>query len=94
MPGLSKLNVAYQITKVLANPASSRNDHWEVYKSFKELGPIFRIKTPVLDIVWLKDLESIERLFRQDAKYPARIMIPSWQEWRDLNKAAQGIITV
>jgi hypothetical protein len=96
MPGPSKLETARTIAKLIFNPAAIKNAHWDMFKSFKEYGPIFRFTTPAFKMVWLKDLESIERLFRQesqDAKYPAPVLGPTWKEWRDLNNEAQGVVT-
>ncbi|ELU04306.1 hypothetical protein CAPTEDRAFT_117101 [Capitella teleta] len=68
--------------------------HWYTYDAFKKYGSVFHIKFPALNMIWLNDVPAIERLLRLDGKYPARIMVQSWKEWRELNDKELGVLTV
>ena len=68
--------------------------HWDTIKGFHKFGPIYRLKAGTFDIVWLKDVDAIEKMLRHDGKYPRRIPMVPWQEWREKNGHSMSILTV
>lgn len=93
IPGPSRLVLARDTVLQLAG-RPMHNSHWEVYNGFKTFGPIMKVNMPGLKFVWLKDIAAIEKLFRQDGKYPSRILINAWKEFREVNEKSMGILTV
>lgn len=62
-------------------------------KSFEKYGPIFKVKLGSFSLVTMCDVDGVEKLHRQEGKYPRRIIVQSWRHWRDEQGLARGIIT-
>lgn len=94
MPGPSTFETTMLAVKTLAGAEEIKYAHWYTYDAFKKYGSVFHVKFPALNMIWLNDVPAIERLLRLDGKYPARIMVQSWKEWRELNDKELGVLTV
>jgi len=60
----------------------------------KKYGPLVREQFGprlVDSVLSIFDIEAVETLHRYDGKYPRRIIIQSWQDWRDESPYARGI---
>lgn len=62
-------------------------------KAFEKYGPIFKIKVGTFSMVNICDVDGVEKLCRQEGKYPRRIIVQCWRDWRDEQGLARGILT-
>ncbi|XP_076022056.1 sterol 26-hydroxylase, mitochondrial [Genypterus blacodes] len=54
-------------------------------------GPIWRSKFGPFDIVNVASAELIAQVINQEGKYPVRVELPHWKEYRDLRGHAYGL---
>ncbi|KAM3850721.1 sterol 26-hydroxylase, mitochondrial [Diretmus argenteus] len=54
-------------------------------------GPIWRSRFGPLDIVNVACPELISQVIRQEGRYPVRVELPHWKEYRDLRGQAYGL---
>ncbi|XP_046574217.1 1,25-dihydroxyvitamin D(3) 24-hydroxylase, mitochondrial-like [Haliotis rubra] len=66
--------------------------HESIQDRHKTYGPIFREKLGVLDAVFLMDVDAVESLLRQDGKYPSRMQVDIWHEYRNITGLGKGLL--
>ena len=66
--------------------------HVLLQEKHKRYGPIFREHFPGMSFVQICDVKDIEHLLRNDHKYPSRIIMDSWVQWRKDAQESQGIL--
>ena len=70
------------------------DSHWQLIEGFQKYGSVFRVKAGFLEFLMLKDLEATEKMLRLEGKYPRRITLGPWKEWREKNGHAMSFLTV
>ena len=90
IPGPKGLPVVGSLPEVIRNIGKG---HELITRRFKEFGPIFKEKAGAMVMVNTCDLEAIEKLCRHEGKYPKRIVIPPWNQWREDRNLAKGVLT-
>jgi len=65
----------------------------DLTKGFEAYGPIFKVKLGAFSLVNICDVDGVEKLCRQEGKYPRRIIVESWRHWRDEQGLSRGILT-
>ncbi|XP_066492272.1 cholesterol side-chain cleavage enzyme, mitochondrial [Tiliqua scincoides] len=61
-------------------------------QKFQTFGPIYREKLGMYESVNIIDPEDAAILFKSEGRYPKRLMIPSWQAYRDFRNKAYGVL--
>ncbi|XP_067666926.1 1,25-dihydroxyvitamin D(3) 24-hydroxylase, mitochondrial-like [Haliotis asinina] len=89
LPGPKGLPFIGTVFDVMKN--SSRM-HEMIQKRHETYGPIYREKMGAVNAVFLTDVESVEQLFRQDAKHPRRIDIEHWIQYREERGLNKGLV--
>lgn len=71
------------------------NETWHegLFKSFEKYGPIYKENIGPLNLVFINDVDGVEKLHRQEGKYPRRAIIIPWRHWRDEQDLSRGILT-
>ena len=49
---------------------------------FRSLGPVFRLRAGLFDVINVKDPPSVETMFRHEGAYPSRIRLRVWEQFR------------
>ncbi|XP_067666927.1 1,25-dihydroxyvitamin D(3) 24-hydroxylase, mitochondrial-like [Haliotis asinina] len=84
--GLARISSTFQSAR---NAAAS---HKWIQRRHEEFGPIFRESTGVIDLVFLSDADAVEQLLRQDGKYPERVQIDHWLDYRKRHGIPTGLV--
>ncbi|XP_071105191.1 1,25-dihydroxyvitamin D(3) 24-hydroxylase, mitochondrial-like [Haliotis cracherodii] len=66
--------------------------HESIQERHETYGPIFREKLGILDAVFLTDVDAVESLLRQDGKYPSRMQVDIWHEYRNNSGLRKGLL--
>lgn len=67
--------------------------HEGISKSFQDYGPIYRESVGGMKFVFTNDVDGVEKLHRQEGKYPRRVIMYPWRYWRDEHGLSRGILT-
>lgn len=67
--------------------------HEGLFKSYEHYGPIYRESIGGQHFVFLNDVDGVEKLHRQEGKYPRRVIMYPWRRWRDEHDLSRGILT-
>ena len=67
--------------------------HEGLKKGFEKYGPIFKMKFGTFSLVNICDVDAVEKLLRQEGKYPRRVIIVPWRHWRDEQGFSRGVLT-
>lgn len=59
---------------------------------FANYGPIFKISIGLFSVVHICDVDEVEKLYRQEGKYPRRVTIEHWRHWRDTHGQSRGVL--
>lgn len=54
-------------------------------------GPMWRWKLGPYDFVSVASPELIAQVIQQEGRYPVRVQLPHWKEYRDLRGQAYGL---
>lgn len=54
-------------------------------------GPIWRSRFGPFDVVNVASPEYIAQVIQQEGRYPVRVELPHWKEYRDLRGQAYGL---
>ncbi|XP_064599609.1 uncharacterized protein LOC135466162 [Liolophura sinensis] len=89
IPSPKGLPVVGTLFQIPSDPAKQRPFLVERCKQFF---PIYREKAGVVDMVFVFDMQEIEKLFRNEAKYPRRFNMDYWVNYRRMAGKADGIL--
>lgn len=54
-------------------------------------GPMWRWKLGPYDLVSVASPELIAQVIQQEGRYPVRVQLPHWKEYRDMRGQAYGL---
>lgn len=77
---------------LLQLPSDSTKQRPFLVERCKQFFPIYREKAGVIDMVMVFDMQEIEKLFRNEAKYPRRFSMDYWVNYRKVAGKADGIL--
>ncbi|XP_071105203.1 1,25-dihydroxyvitamin D(3) 24-hydroxylase, mitochondrial-like [Haliotis cracherodii] len=89
LPGPKGLPVVGTLFDIMKNSARLNE---MIQKRHETYGPIYREKMGRIDAVFLTDVEAVEQLFRQEAKYPVRIQLEHWIKYREDRGFNKGLV--
>ncbi len=89
MPGPKGLPLVGTLFHTLRNATRM---HKMVRDRHREFGPIYREKLGPMDIVFLTDVDGVEQFLRQDGKYPNRLQVEHWIQYRDKKGINKGLV--
>ncbi|KAJ0062345.1 hypothetical protein NL108_010527 [Boleophthalmus pectinirostris] len=87
----------------LSGPSLVQTLYWLLVKGFgdkshllqdfqkKRYGPIWRSRFGPFEFVNVASAELISQVIRQEGRYPVRVHLPHWKEYRDLRGQAYGL---
>ncbi|XP_046574216.1 1,25-dihydroxyvitamin D(3) 24-hydroxylase, mitochondrial-like [Haliotis rubra] len=88
IPGPKGLSMISSTFQSATNAAAS---HKWIQGRHEEFGPIFRERMGVMDLVFISDADAVEQLLRQDGKYPERLQIHHWLDYRKRHEIPTGL---
>lgn len=87
----------------LRGPSFARTLYWILFKGYADkshlmqdlqknlYGPMWRSRFGHYDLVNVASAELISQVIRQEGRYPVRVLLPHWKEYRDLRGQAYGL---
>ena len=87
--GLPFIGNLLDLPKLFAN---QDNMHNIVRRNFEHYGPIWKQKIGNFATVHLSDVDAVEKLHRFEGKYPRRITLAPWINWREEQGLAKGVL--
>ncbi|KAM4595974.1 sterol 26-hydroxylase, mitochondrial [Polymixia lowei] len=93
----------YRTIDDLPGPTAATTVYWLFVKGYADkshamqiehkrlYGPIWRSKFGPIDLVNVASPELIAQVIRQEGRYPVRVELPHWKEYRDLRGQAYGL---
>lgn len=61
-------------------------------EGFDTFGKIFKAKFGYAAFVNLCEINAVEKVHRMEGKYPRRLSVRPWSDWREDNKLSKGIL--
>lgn len=80
IPGSSHVPLSPASVLKIAKDHAKLND-W-LLDGFRSLGPVFRLRAGLFDVINVMDPPSVETMFRHDGAYPNRIRLRAWEQFR------------
>ena len=68
--------------------------HAHIQHRFETFGPIYKEKVGSMRMVLVRDAEAIQKIHRQEPKFPRRFGFDHWIAWRKENEHDLGILTI
>uniref|UniRef100_A0A8C6WQ06 Si:ch211-113j14.1 n=1 Tax=Neogobius melanostomus TaxID=47308 RepID=A0A8C6WQ06_9GOBI len=87
----------------LPGPSFAKTLYWILLKGYADkshllqdvqrnlYGPIWRSRFGQYDLVNVATAELISQVIRQEGRYPVRVLLPHWKEYRDMRGQAYGL---
>ena len=72
---------------------TSKSEASQLKKGFDKYGLIYREKMGQTEIVHTKNVDDVEKIYRNEGKYPSRISVECWKKWREEKGLPKGVLT-
>lgn len=92
MPAPKGLPFIGTMLQIPRDTSKLRDFMFDRYEQFSHVG-LYRESAGVLDMVVLFDVNNIEKLFRNEGKYPKRFDFELWKHYREKFGQADGVLT-
>ena len=66
--------------------------HIALQWGYNELGKIYRVDVFGVNMVYLGDVDDVQKLHTYDGRTPQRMTLATWKQWRDESKFKDGIL--
>ncbi|KAJ3584816.1 hypothetical protein NHX12_015311 [Muraenolepis orangiensis] len=90
-PASTSTTSTYKTIDDLPGPSSAMTAYWLFVEHKRIYGPIWRSHFGPFHIVNVASPELVAQVIRQEGRYPVRVDLPHWREYRDLRGRGYGL---